>query len=308
MIIKHLSDLHINPIYHKRNIDKTKFILSEIVESNFDHLIVSGDIAHDADKDSFLIFKDFLKEFNLLDSKKTTITIGNHDIYGGVYSVKDLINFPERCRKTNYENKVFEFVNHYEELFIDCIFTSEGSIFPYAKIIGNYAFIVINTNDYYSAIKNPFASNGKVTKTEFMKLIKLFNHDKIINKQKIILSHHHFNKNNYETKSSSSEIWNKIEGYTLKLRGKKRLLQLFKKNNVITVLHGHNHENKKYERKGICFFNAGGTVDNDHETLVGCNSITFNQNSLKQEFDYYHLSLKKKYNCFINFRINKIAY
>ncbi|MBK7105582.1 MAG: metallophosphoesterase [Ignavibacteriae bacterium] len=265
MRILHLSDLHLNPYYHKNNIEKTRTALTQAVIDGFDHLIVTGDIAHDADEESFKIFRNILKDFNLLDSKKTTVIIGNHDIFGGVYSVKDLINFPERCKTTNYNDQVLRFVNYFEELFIDCIFPEDGSVFPFAKIIDDIVLIGINTNDVYSVIKNPFASNGRVSKQEFTN-IKLILSDKRIEKhKKIILSHHHFYKNNFEAKSSSNDLWNKIEGYTLKLRGKKKLLKLFTKNEIGLVLHGHSHENKNYSRLGIDFFNAGGSIDNEDD-------------------------------------------
>ncbi|MCB9207617.1 MAG: metallophosphoesterase [Ignavibacteriales bacterium] len=291
MIIKHLSDLHINPYYNKVNFEKTKFVLENIVNSEFDHLIITGDIAHDADKESFLLVKDLLKEYNLLDSSKTTITIGNHDIFGGVYTVKDLIKFPEKCKKTNFESKVIEFVNYFEELFIDCYFPQDNRFFPFVKFIDSYALISINTNDVYSSLKNPFASNGKVNDYDFKIIKTLFEENRIKDKSKIILSHHHFNKNDYETKSSSNEIWNKIEGYTLKLRGKKKLLKLFAENKVTAVLHGHNHENKYYERMGINFFNSGGSIDNDNENLATVNTIKFYGDEIIYSFAEHQLDL-----------------
>jgi 3',5'-cyclic AMP phosphodiesterase CpdA len=282
MRILHISDLHLNPNYHKINIDKTRLAFSEALKKGFDHLIITGDVAHDADKESFLIFKNILKEFSLLDSPKTTIVIGNHDIFGGVYSVKDLINFPERCKFTNFEQKVMEFVNYFEELFVDCIFPSEENIFPFAKIIGDFVFIGINTNDVYSVLKNPFASNGKITDKDFENLKLLLKNSKLDGKKKIILSHHHFYKNNYEAKSSGNDLWNKIEGYTLKLRGKKKLIKQFVKNDVKIVLHGHSHENKHYKRSGIDFYNSGGSIDND-EPKVYLNFIDVENSNINIE-------------------------
>ena len=60
-----------------------------------------------------------------------------------------------------------------------------------------------------------------------------------------------------------STMWNKIEDYTMKLRGKKKLLKLFLESNVKLVLHGHSHEMREYFREGIRFVNAGGSVDNN---------------------------------------------
>ena len=294
MRILHLSDLHLNPHYHKVNIDKTKLALSQAIKIGVDHLIVTGDVAHDADEESFLIFQNILKEFNLLDSKKTTFVVGNHDIFGGVYSVKELINFPERCKTTKYEEKVLEFVNYFEELFIDCIFPSQGNIFPFAKIVDDFVLIGINTNDIYSILKNPFSSNGKVSETEFENLKKIFSNPELRQKQKIILSHHHFYKNNYEAKGSGNELWNKIEGYTLKLRGKKKLIKQFVKNDVKIVLHGQSHENRHYKRIGIDFFNSGGSIDNDEPNFY-LNFIEINKGNVNIEQNQFVFQKEEKF-------------
>jgi 3',5'-cyclic AMP phosphodiesterase CpdA len=291
MKILHISDLHLNQNYHKINFDKTKKTILSGIKFGFDHLVVSGDIAHDADEESFQLFRDLLKDFNLLDSSKTTVIIGNHDIFGGVYSVKDLINFPERCKITDYEKSLLRFVSYFEELFVDCYFPIKESVFPFSKIVGDFALIGINTNDVYSLLKNPFASNGRVSEIEHENIKKIFKQPEIEKKRKIILAHHHFYKNSYEAKSSSSEIWNKIEGHTLKLRGKKKLLKLFVKNNVEIVLHGHSHENKFYNRMGIDFYNAGGSIDNESENLATLNIIEIS--SKKTFYNTFNINIEE---------------
>jgi 3',5'-cyclic AMP phosphodiesterase CpdA len=280
MRIVHLSDLHFNPLYDSENIIKTTLFLENALKEGFDHLTISGDIAHNADTQSFEIFRNMLKEYDLLDSKKATITIGNHDIFGGVFTVKDLFGFPERCRMTDYDKSVSVFISHFEELFLDCYFPSKDSIFPFAKILGDKVIIGINTNDIYSRVKNPFASNGKVTNSDYENLLKIFNLESLRNKDKIILGHHHFYKNSFEAKSSNNELWNKIEGYTLKLRGKKKLLKLFKRNNVKLLLHGHSHENKHYNRMGIDIYNSAGSIDNDFTDRIFINKIFMQQNTI----------------------------
>lgn len=281
MRIIHLSDLHINPKFYKINIYKIEHVLLKAIEVGFDHLVVTGDISHDADKESLMIFKEILKKHGLLDSSKCTVIIGNHDIFGGVYTVKELFNFPERCKSTNYDDKIVQFLNVFEELFVDCVFASKDKIFPFAKVIGEYAFFGLNTNDVYSKIKNPFASNGKIYKHDFTDLEKLLKLPSFDNKTKILLAHHHFSKKNIEVKSSNYDLWNKIEGYTLKLRGKKSLINLFKRNDVKLVLHGHNHENSKYERRGITFYNSGASIDNNKINEAEMRIIEISENSIK---------------------------
>lgn len=263
MRIAHISDIHINTAFKKANLGKTKKLIKFALEKGFDHLVITGDISDNSEEKNFLIFRKILKSFDLLDSRKTTVTIGNHDIFGGVQTALDVVNFPSKCLKTDYEKKVIEFVGHFKELFEGCFYPLKKKLFPFAKIVDDVAFIGLNTNDVYSRIKNPFASNGKVYKDQFGGIKQLLESGELMGKRKIILSHHHFYKNTEEATSSSS-MWNKIEGYTLKLRGKKKLFNLFKENNVELVLHGHSHEMREYQRKGIKFLNAGGSVDNSN--------------------------------------------
>ena len=263
MKIAHISDLHLSRIIKRHNIRKTKRLIKYCIELGFDHLVITGDISDNCDEKDFLILRNILSNFNLLDSKKVSITIGNHDIFGGVQTAIDIVNFPSRCLKTNYEEKVKTFVNHFKELFEGAIFPNPNKEFPYAKIIDDVSIIGINSIDTYSRIKNPFASNGKVYSEDFQTVKALLEFETIKDKRKIIAIHHHFYKNLIEATSSQSHIWNRIEGYTLKLRGKKKLIKLFKENNIDVVLHGHSHEVKEYFRKGIRFINAGATIDNN---------------------------------------------
>lgn len=282
MQLIHLSDLHLHNGIIKINIKKTEYVLERIIETGFDHLVITGDITHYADKESFLIFRDILKNYGLLNSRLTSLVIGNHDIYGGVHSVKELLEFPDKCKFTDYDKKVMEFKDYFEELFTDCFFPSSESLFPYAKEVSDFVLIGLNTNDKYSILRNPFASNGKVTKLEFDNLLEIFNNTMFKEKPKIIMAHHHFYKNNYEAKSSTNELWNKIEGYTLKLRGKKKLIKAFKKNKVTLVLHGHSHQNRHYKRMGINFSNAGGCIDNENEFSY-LTKIVLSENNLSIE-------------------------
>lgn len=266
MKIAHISDLHLSRIFKRHNIRKTKRLIKYCIEQGFDHLVITGDISDNCDEKDFSILRNILGNFNLLDSKKVSIIIGNHDIFGGVQTAIDIVNFPSRCLRTNYDEKVKTFVNHFKELFEGAIFPNPNKEFPYAKIVGDVSIIGINSIDTYSRIKNPFASNGKVYSVDFQAVKALLEYETIKDKRKVVAIHHHFYKNLMEATSSQSHIWNRIEGYTLKLRGKKKLIKLFKENSIDVVLHGHSHEVKEYFRKGIRFINAGATIDNNSPT------------------------------------------
>ena len=270
MRIAHLSDIHINTNFKKSHIGKTKKLIKLALEKGFNHFVITGDISDNSEVKDFLIFRKILKSFDLLDSRKTSIVIGNHDIFGGVNTALDVVNFPSKCMAVDYNKKVNEFVSYFKELFENCYFPLKNKSFPFAKIIDDTIFIGLNTNDYYSRIKNPFASNGKIYKEQFEALSEILHSNNLKSMRKVILSHHHFYKNTEESTSSSS-MWNKIESYMLKLRGKKKVIKLLAENKVDLVLHGHSHEMRDYVRKGVRFINAGGCVENaftDNSTLV----------------------------------------
>lgn len=280
MKIAHISDLHFSRSYKSNNIRKTKRLIKYCIEQGFDHLVITGDISDNSDEKDFLILRNILNNFNLLDSGKVSLTIGNHDIFGGVQTANDIVNFPSKCLKINYDQKVKKFVSFFSELFESAVFPNPDKIFPYAKIIGDVAIIGINSIRHYSRIKNPFASNGKIYNDDFESIKAMLEFDSIKVRKKIVAVHHHFYKNSVEATSSQSNLWNRIEGYTLKLRGKKKLLKLFKENKVDLVLHGHSHELKEYERKGIKFVNAGASIDNTSPTEANVFFINILENEL----------------------------
>jgi DNA repair exonuclease SbcCD nuclease subunit len=269
MKIAHISDLHLCRKYKRDNVYKIKKILQQIVESEVDHIVISGDLTDNADEKDYLVLRRILESYNLLRWNKTSIVIGNHDIFGGVQSADDIINFPSKCKKVNYKEKVENFVKYFEELFENVFLPLEANPFPYAKEIGNVVLIGINSIDQYSKIKNPFASNGLVSKEQKKGLIKILEIYNQLDKLKIAIIHHHFNKNNVPSFSSENYLWNSIENFTMKLREKKKLMKLFVKNGITLVLHGHSHEMSEYMRRGLKFVNSGGSIDNKKNKEVG---------------------------------------
>jgi len=261
----HISDLHLCTKHKRENISKIKKLIQHALDSGAQHFVITGDISDNADEKDFVVFKEILKKFDLLRSDKTTIVIGNHDIFGGPQTARDVFNFPTKCMNTNYHRKVAKFIDHYKELFDNTIRLHDELYFPFVKEFKDVLLIGLNTNDEYSRLKNPFASNGYVSKVQRQFLRIILAKNEFRDKVKIILSHHHFYPKNVASHSSEGTLWNKIENYTMKLRGKKKLLKIFLENNVKLVLHGHSHEMKEYFREGIRFINSGGSIENNNK-------------------------------------------
>ena len=263
MRIIHISDLHLCQTFKKNNISKLKRLIKHISAMEIDHLVITGDISDNSNEKDYLVLKKILQAFNLYSSEKTTIIPGNHDIFGGVQMAEDILKFPVKCKTINYKEKIEIFVRSFNELFANTYFPNDFEYFPFAKPVEDIVLIGMNTTDKYSKLKNPFASNGKVYKDQLKGLVDILSAKSFESYKKIVLSHHHFYKSCDEVKSSESSIWNKIEKYTMKLRGKKKLFKVFNDYNVLLVLHGHSHDMKEYKRKGITCLNAGNSLEID---------------------------------------------
>jgi 3',5'-cyclic AMP phosphodiesterase CpdA len=263
MRIAHISDLHLCGKYKKNNIERTEILIRHALDNGVQHFVITGDISDNADENDFFVFKEILRKYDLLNSDKTTIIIGNHDIFGGPQTAQDVFNFPSKCMLVNYHEKVSIFINYFKELFVNAIFPDEEMFFPFLKEFKDTLFIGLNSIDHYSRFKNPFASNGKVSLPQIRALKHLLSAGDFKEKIKIVLIHHHFYKKDMIARSSQSSIWNKIEYFTMKLRGKKDLIKIFEKYNVKLILHGHSHDMVDYYRKGIRCINAGGSIEND---------------------------------------------
>ncbi|MFA5834333.1 MAG: metallophosphoesterase [Bacteroidota bacterium] len=261
MRIAHLSDLHLSPDHFPERTDAFYEILQKCRLLKTDHIVITGDITNQAKPKEFAHARSILKEFGLLDPAKLTVTIGNHDIFGGPFYAEDVLSFPGFCKQTNYEAKVKEFHAAFHESFEGCKYVSGSSIFPYVKILRDVVFVGINSVAQWSTLRNPLGSNGDIGKQQHQRLKEIFSSDMLKGKTIFVLIHHHFSK--LESKKSTGKLerlWHTIESSTMKLWKKKRLFQLFNNVDVAKVLHGHLHHHDEYTRKNVTFLNAGGTM------------------------------------------------
>lgn len=273
MLFAHLSDLHINVNERDSNLSKVKTLIKYALNRNVSHFVITGDLSDHSKEEDLMALRTLFGEMGILNSEKLTIIVGNHDIFGGVQKAEDILSFPERCRLTDYVFKVDMFRSYFRETFDKTITLSKNNNYPFAKIVGNNLLIGINSILKYSALRNPFASNGEVETEQIEDIFDLLNDFKDQVKHKIVLIHHHFK----HPKSYSSKIlktfWHSIEKHTMKLKKKNRLLKLFKHFGVDIVLHGHIHENKEYYKNDIRFLNAGASIKNETDRNLYLNLL-----------------------------------
>ena len=250
--IAHISDTHISPEYNRWNIVKLKNLLSRVVDEGHDHVVITGDIAGHGEERDFRSVRRTLKYFGLLKYEKLTVTIGNHDIFGGVQRAEDLLSFGKHCRSTNYGEKINLFEQAFRETFPAKAYEGER-IFPFVKIIGPVVFIGMNSVRPFHPLFNPFGSNGHISKRQLDAVERILSHPSITGLKKIILIHHHFNKYRPFSESLGNKLYQLFESQTLKLHGRKNVEEIFWKSKVDAVLHGHSHIPGIYSNTGIIY-------------------------------------------------------
>lgn len=274
MKIAHISDLHLNTLFTDSNLNKIKFLLKYIISQNPDHVVITGDLTDNADESDLIILRKLFKKYDLLDGSKCSLVIGNHDIFGGPQKAEDIFSFPERCKKTDYNNKVNFFNEIFKETFDFAIYRSVNNFYPFAKLIGKNLLVGLNSVAEYSRLRNSFASNGEISLKQFNELTYILNEYRGVAERIIILVHHHFHKMKRMAESSFG-LWQNIEKQTMKLRKKSRLFSLFNKYKVDLILHGHTHHSSEYFRKGLRFLNNGASIKNLSGKYVKVNFISF---------------------------------
>ena len=279
MKIAHISDLHLNTFYSNSNFYEIKTILKYIISQQADHIIITGDMTDNATEKDFEILRTLFKGYNLLNTYRLSIVLGNHDIFGGAQTAEEILTFPQKCININYGQKIFQVTEYFRETFSKCIFKNDGSFFPFLKILDDVLIAGLNSVIPYSKITNPFASNGEIQLEQFNSLNSLLNDFSKFCKFKLVMLHHHFEKiAPYNDRPAS--IWHNIEKRTMKLRKKKRLYELFNKYNIDLIMHGHYHNSAEYERKGLRFLNAGATIKGRIPNELNINFINISQNTL----------------------------
>jgi 3',5'-cyclic AMP phosphodiesterase CpdA len=280
-VIAHISDLHLSPEFRRTNIRRTKRVLEQLPALGVHHLVITGDIAANAEKKDFVLARTLLRNYGWLDGKSLSLVIGNHDVYGGVHHAEDIFTFPKQCKHTDVKRKVSEFYDHFHEAFAGCSFGAAGSPFPFVKHVHGTAIIGMNSVAPYSRVKNPIGSNGHVSADERAAVKRQLQEEARASRRKVALVHHHFYKQESSASGAVHSLWNAIEVQTMKLRGKKELLELYAEGGVDLVMHGHMHENREYHRKGIRCLNGGGAVLQGGSEDVRVNIVTVSDSEIR---------------------------
>ncbi|MBS1515639.1 MAG: metallophosphoesterase [Bacteroidetes bacterium] len=259
--IAHITDLHIKSLDLKGYKKQLYNLLDDIKRRDCNHIFITGDMIDNGEEKDYHALIKIFNEYGLMNSDKISVTIGNHEIYGGTQAAEDVFLFPTRCQKTDYNSQVKLFYDFFKPAFEGADINNEENPFPYCKILfDKIAVIGVNSNAHWSKLRNPIGSNGAVYDEQYKKLSKILESHSIKDKIKIVLIHHHFNKISESGSSMVHSLWLYVERRTMKLHNKKRLFKLFKEAKVDLILHGHTHISDSYNRKGSLFVNSSACV------------------------------------------------
>lgn len=259
--IAHLSDLHLSAEYFPERIHTVRLLFRRCQELNVDHIVITGDVTNQARIEELNLFRSLLQEHSLLDGRKVSVVIGNHDIFGGPYYAEDVLKFPSACQAADYDAKVNLFYTTLKETFDGATLVQLGQPFPFVKVLGGIAIVGINSVARWHAVKNPIGSNGKVERKHIDALKSLFSDARLKSKHVIAAIHHHFQSTEETTfQSKAEQLWRAFEAATMKLHKKKRLIRLLLSAGVKVILHGHVHRHARYQYKGIHCFNSGESM------------------------------------------------
>lgn len=251
--IAHISDTHISfndTNGHGKNLVE---LLKDIQERECDHIVITGDLVENPEEREFQYVKEILSHFELLHPDKLSVIPGNHDIFGGAPGNVMFFTFPLICKETEPSENVEKFIETFKDSF------PEKCSFPFLKVIDNIAFIGINSIDKWSEKNNPEGSNGMVSDKDLKKIRKILSQKELKDKYKIVLMHHHLNKIRNSEEYPAHSLWLKTVDYKMKLHNKNKLTELFRKQKVNLVLHGHTHVNDVYNIKGVNYINSSAS-------------------------------------------------
>jgi 3',5'-cyclic AMP phosphodiesterase CpdA len=291
--IAHISDLHIKKEEHNVNTDIFIELLADIIKRNCNHLFITGDVTDNAYDEEYAKVKNLLSKCGFMKSDLLSVTIGNHDIFGGAKKGPDVFLFPTECKNTDYNEMVKKFCNQFNETFEYSNIHKKDSLFPYLKILReNIAIIGINSIAEWSSDFNPIGSNGNINDDNLKKIKKLLTQKKIKNMLVIVLIHHQFNRPAKSKLDDEHVLWLYSERRTMRLHNKKRLFKLFKETGVDMILHGHTHITNSYKAKKCQFINSSASV------------IPFTKDKKKR---YHILNIPEKTDDIKNFTFEEIT-
>jgi 3',5'-cyclic-AMP phosphodiesterase len=279
MKIAHISDIHLDSQENPECLTDIDMLLSELLRSGHDHIVLTGDIVDVANFDDLYRLREIFESHGILNWEKVTIIPGNHDIFGKYEFKGDgMLKTAARAASAvglKYQDRMQEFC----EVFRETI-TEEpvlNSTFPFIKILqgGKNGIAIVSFNSVleWTVAMNPVGSRGRIDDRQLADIQSPEIVDLLKDKFVISLSHHAYHIYNPRNAADSVFLW------SMELVGKESYLQAMKKIGVKVALHGHYHRIMDYHIEGIHFINSGS---------VRKSGMKFNSLTIGQTGEYSH--------------------
>lgn len=239
--IAHLSDPHVNSdqsaFRHRlrswarqpfaKNLLNLQAVMRDLAQRDIDHLVLTGDLAHNARDEEFTAIREALGEY--AQPGFLTVVPGNHDLSYGPSGRKGA---REKCPR-----KLRRLVHHFPELFPATYPSELGRakklLFPFVRVVGDGRIVLIglDTTGRLTKKAGPLNSFGTISRPQMRELRELLKHPWVQDRIKIVVMHHHPVIVPVATMFDSFKH----------LFQSKQLLDLLYESHVDLILHGHKH-------------------------------------------------------------------
>lgn len=281
MKLAHITDLHINSTDNPERLEQLEFLIKNIFNDGYDHLIVTGDLVDVASEEDMRLVRGLFERLGIFDWQKLTVIPGNHDIFGK-YELNAERVFVNALNAAG--GKSIEKLRVFSEIFRDVMTPNDQAhyYFPFIKVLdgagGGIAIIAFNSVLELSLTENPIGSRGYIRHEE----LKAVEHPHVLeflkDKFVITISHHGYKVFEPTNPAEQAFVW------SMELINGAEYLQTMKHINARIALHGHFHRNESYHVDGIHVIN-GGAFKRARRTF---NSIIINDDgSYEQQFFKY---------------------
>jgi 3',5'-cyclic AMP phosphodiesterase CpdA len=235
MRIAHLSDLHLLALegvpahrflnkratgwvnlrlkrgsVHRRSY--VEVIAREIARSEFDHVVITGDLTNLALESEFQVARDLLERDLGLPPDRVTIVPGNHDVYTR-----------GAMRSRRFERYFAPWLaGDLPDLAVDV----GGVRFPIVKLRGPAAVVALSS----AVPRPPFVAAGELGEAQVRSLARILDHPEVRRRTPVLVLHH-----------PPAHPWSRLKEHLEGLRDAEALLSVLGHLPHGLVLHGHLH-------------------------------------------------------------------
>lgn len=258
MKIAHISDIHIDTPSRPGSIWEFDRLIKLILEHNYDHIVITGDVVDVANTDDLRKVREVLRQNGILNWEQTTIIPGNHDIFGkydtkGNKALSVIATAMQQRVALAAAQKLHAFCDIFRETITED--AELAGYFPFVKVLGGgkagIAIVSFNSVLEWSLRLNPTGARGYVHASERQAIEQPEVLEVLQGKFVVALCHHAYKIYEPQTPVDTAFVW------AMELLEKDAYLATLKKMNTKIALHGHFHRAEEYDVQGVHFINSG---------------------------------------------------